>query len=501
MNIEKYIKQPSPISSELGTLFDPDSELTIFDIGSCEGEDAIRYSKMFPNSRVFAFEPLQSNLSKIRQNVVRFSASNIIVISTALSDFRGTGNFYISSGRPDNRKRSDWDYGNKSSSLFKPYKVTEYHPWLSFSTAIQVDVDTLRNVCLENKIDFVDLVHLDVQGAELNVLRGAKDYISKFKLIWLEAEVVQLYEGQPLKEQIEGFMRDNSFVKLKDTVGSVSGDMLYVNTRFFEEDIIRLARKTMPFKGFLSIFQNTKNKVCSRYYSVLANLHVALSNSKFLSSKKSFSQSGEDRIIKFALDSMGIQQPKYLDIGAYHPYKLSNTAIFYESGSKGLNVEPNPDLFSAFLKRRKRDVNLNVGICDSEGEMAFYIMSPSTLSTFSYKEAQNYVREGHQISCIKKVSTTTIPQIVKKYFDGVFPEILSIDTEGMDLIILKTIDFSQSSPVIICVETISFSSSRNGKKNMEILDFLDESGYFVYADTYINTVFVKKDSWRRATEK
>jgi hypothetical protein len=74
--------------------------------------------------------------------------------------------------------------------------------------------------------------------------------------------------------------------------------------------------------------------------------------------KTSYSQSGEDVIVKFIFDCIGISKPTYLDVGAHHPYYISNTALFYESGSIGINIEPDPLLFKEFLNHRKNDIKL-----------------------------------------------------------------------------------------------------------------------------------------------
>lgn len=73
-----------------------------------------------------------------------------------------------------------------------------------------------------------------------------------------------------------------------------------------------------------------------------------INNNQFI--KKSYSQSGEDLIIKYIFDALGIEKPSYIDVGAYHPYCLSNTSLFYELGSKGINIEPDPMLFKNFPK-------------------------------------------------------------------------------------------------------------------------------------------------------
>ena len=74
---------------------------------------------------------------------------------------------------------------------------------------------------------------MDVQGAELRVLNGAGTLLDSVRVIWMEVEAKPLYKDQPLKADVERFMASRGFEKRLDTVGSVSGDQLYVNTRYY----------------------------------------------------------------------------------------------------------------------------------------------------------------------------------------------------------------------------------------------------------------------------
>ena len=69
---------------------------------------------------------------------------------------------------------------------------------------------------------------------------------------------------------------------------------------------------------------------------------------------------------------MGIERPGYLDLGAHHPYVISNTALLYERGSRGVNVEANPALVVAFREVRPDDVTVNVGVGPEQGTRPFY---------------------------------------------------------------------------------------------------------------------------------
>jgi len=213
--------------------------------------------------------------------------------------------------------------------------------------------------------------------------------------------------------------------------------------------------------------------------------------------KISYSQCGEDLIIKFIFDCLGIEKPSYIDIGAHDPEYLNNTNIFYLNGSRGINIEPDPYCYQRIQDERNLDINLNIGMADIVSEMDFYFMSTSTLNTFSKSEADKYADLGHPIISVRKIKVDTLPNIIHKYCNGRFPDFLSLDVEGMDEIILKSINYDKNSPIVICVETISFSENGNGIKNRTIIEFLESKGYLVYADTYINTIFVKKDKWIR----
>src|SRR5947207_15845713 len=85
--------------------------------------------------------------------------------------------------------------------------------------------------------------------------------------------------------------------------------------------------------------------------------------------KMYFAQFGEDMLLDQYFE--GRDEGFYIDVGAYHPYNVSNTCVFYKRGWRGINIEPNPMSFKNFLKHRPRDINLNVAVAAEEGEVAF----------------------------------------------------------------------------------------------------------------------------------
>lgn len=217
---------------------------------------------------------------------------------------------------------------------------------------------------------------------------------------------------------------------------------------------------------------------------------------KFNKPKKSFSQSGEDLIIKFIFDQLDIARPSYLDIGAHHPFYLNNTALFYEIGCRGINIEPDPILFKDFVKLRKNDFNLNIGVSDNEGVADFYIMNVKTLNSFSKEEVQRITAEGNFfVESVKKIKVKTLHSIFKELGLLSFPQLLTIDTEGMDDLIIHSIDYDKNYPTVICIETLSFTSVGKGIKNQSLIQFLLSKNYTLYADTNINSIFVHNSLW------
>ena len=132
-----YINTPLIIENELQVLFNINDALTIFEIGACEGEDSIKYSRLFKNSKIHCFEPLPQNIEYIKENIDKYKCKNISVHSTALSDKDGFAEFYVSGTDPENAAVTDWDYGNKSSSLLAPDKHLETAKFITFGEFVK----------------------------------------------------------------------------------------------------------------------------------------------------------------------------------------------------------------------------------------------------------------------------------------------------------------------------------------------------------------------------
>jgi len=214
-------------------------------------------------------------------------------------------------------------------------------------------------------------------------------------------------------------------------------------------------------------------------------------------SRLSFSQSGEDLIVEYIFKSLKQKELSYLDIGAHNPFKFSNTAKFYIKGFRGVCIEPDPELYKEFIKLRPKDNCLNIGIANEKKILEFYKISASTLNTFSQESALDYEKKGYKVVKKLNIQVDTINNILQKYFEDRTPDFISIDVEGLDNEIVYSMDFKKFYPKVLCVETLTFEEKGKGIKDHKIIDYLRSKGYFLYADTYINSILVRKDIWIR----
>lgn len=207
--------------------------------------------------------------------------------------------------------------------------------------------------------------------------------------------------------------------------------------------------------------------------------------------KASFSQVGEDRILDFLFSSLGIRHPSYLDIGTNHPVIGSNSYFFYQRGSRGVCVEPDPVLFEMIKRKRPKDICINAGIGMNEtSEADFYIFPVSGWNTFSKKEAEYRKANGQPYNKVIRMPLKNINTIIRGNFKT-NPDFISIDVEGLDFDIVKSLDFETLAPKVLVIETIRFGDSDKQEKQNTIIDFILSKGYKVYADTFVNTIFLK----------
>jgi FkbM family methyltransferase len=201
---------------------------------------------------------------------------------------------------------------------------------------------------------------------------------------------------------------------------------------------------------------------------------------------KSYAQHGDDLVIRAIFHSLGITCPSYLDLGAHHPENISNTKLFYDTGSRGINVEANPNLHKLFLEQRPQDINLNVGVGIKSGFQDFYMIDgESGRNSFIKEVAEGFVMDYPEfaITEVRQIPIFTVEQILHHRR---IPDFLSIDIEGMDFEVLQSIDFRRYPFKVVCVEIQPYSEE-------DIRTLMHNVGYYSIIKCGSNLIFVDKN--------
>ncbi|MGF7079863.1 FkbM family methyltransferase [Mucilaginibacter sp. UYCu711] len=214
-----------------------------------------------------------------------------------------------------------------------------------------------------------------------------------------------------------------------------------------------------------------------------------LIRNKYSYSITSYSQEGEDLILQriFNYKNEGF----FIDVGAHHPTRFSNTYLFYLKGWRGINIDAMPGSMNSFEKIRPMDINIECPVSDKEEELKYYIFNESALNTFSEEEAKkkNNV-DGYYIIEEKKLKAKPLHNILSNHLsDKQEVDFLSIDVEGLDFQVLKSIDWDKVKPKVILAEDLSNDLEAIFESGA-VRKYLKSKGYKIFAKT-VNTVFYK----------
>lgn len=191
----------SYVTSELLRRYIGNASPTILDIGCNDAPELRGLLQAFENPRIFCFEPDPRAAQRFK---TRYAGhQNLVLFEMALSDHDGEIAFYQSGGQPRTPEDADsmpqgWD---QSGSIRRPKEHLAAVPWITFEHTIKVASCRLDTWCNRQRIEAIDLIWMDVQGAELDVFRGGRETLSKTRFIYTEYSDSELYQGQvPLRQ-------------------------------------------------------------------------------------------------------------------------------------------------------------------------------------------------------------------------------------------------------------------------------------------------------------
>lgn len=183
----------------------------VIHIGAHYGEEVSEYIANGIHD-VHLFEPLRENFNILRENVKSFS-SDLHLYNVALGSEKTTAKMYVS------------DNDRQSSSILVPKVHLIHHPNVGFPTMEEVEVEILDNY----NITTCNFINMDVQGYELEVLKGAKKTLETINYVYCEVNRAEVYENNAYVEDLDDFLSQYNMTRVEtDWAGEIWGDALYV---------------------------------------------------------------------------------------------------------------------------------------------------------------------------------------------------------------------------------------------------------------------------------
>lgn len=196
--------------------------------------------------------------------------------------------------------------------------------------------------------------------------------------------------------------------------------------------------------------------------------------------RMSWSQEGEDLLVDklLARRTPGF----YVEVGAHHPFRFSNTWFFYRKGWRGICIDPLPGVKELFARWRERDTFLELGVAgvESSSTLTYHMFEEPAYNTFDPELARFYeqVRGARKVRCVER-PVRSLADILREHLPaGQAVDFLSVDVEGLDLEVLKSCDWTCFRPRLIVVEVLQrLGRMTDGLAEDPVSAILKENGY------------------------
>ena len=198
-----------------------------------------------------------------------------------------------------------------------------------------------------------------------------------------------------------------------------------------------------------------------------------------------YSQNGEDLILNRLLENK--EKGFFIDVGAHHPIRFSNTYLFYKKGWSGINIDAMPGSMTKFNKIRPKDINIERGVGIKNDQLTFYQFNESALNTFCKEEALSKNKNGYKIIKSNLIKVDTLENILDKYMPQNTPiDFLNVDAEGKDEEVLISNNWEKYKPKYLLIEILREEHLEDNCSSIK--KFLKYKGYMPINkifDTYI----------------
>ncbi|MEP7300811.1 MAG: FkbM family methyltransferase [Caldimonas sp.] len=216
-------------------------------------------------------------------------------------------------------------------------------------------------------------------------------------------------------------------------------------------------------------------------------LRAAFGSSAF--AVRSYAQEGEDLLLLRLFD--GRPPAVYVDVGAHHPFRFSNTSLLHQRGWHGINIDARPGSMAAFQKSRPDDINLELGISLEHSRLCYHLFAEPALNTFDPTLAAERRANGWAQTATRTIECFPLSTVLERElpkFGSTSIGLLSVDVEGLDLEVLRSNDWTRFRPGAIVVEVLG-----TGVRSMlgsEVNRYLEEVGYMPYSKLINSAIFL-----------
>jgi FkbM family methyltransferase len=205
-----------------------------------------------------------------------------------------------------------------------------------------------------------------------------------------------------------------------------------------------------------------------------------------------YSQTGEDAILAHLL--FGHDSGFYVDVGAFHPIKYSNTYYFYQRGWMGINIEPTPGQGDLFKKLRPRDINLACAVSQARGRVRLTMFNDPAVNSADKQMIDRHINTGqfHPTGEIV-VEAYPLAEILETHMPPAMDlTFLSVDVEGMELEVLESNQWDRFRPRFIAVEWLEPPSVRQAISS-GLHRFLERQKYEFICKTPATLIFCESE--------
>lgn len=203
-----------------------------------------------------------------------------------------------------------------------------------------------------------------------------------------------------------------------------------------------------------------------------------------------YSQFGEDIIATIVLRN--VSSGFYVDIGAHHPYRHSNTALLHLRGWQGVNVEPMQEGIQQFGEYRPHATNVRAAIHNEHDEVTLYKVKGGLANTVLERRVAGLM-QTHESAGEEVVPALSINDVFERYVpDGVHVNYMTVDIEGYDTEAILAFDVARYLPDVMCIEVFGPDVLNLGANR--VVRHLVSHGYHPYAFNIYSLTFVNVEA-------